>query len=174
MISVKKLAVFIWGLIVIGWSASLQANANIKPFSADSLIAIEESRKGEAFILLLWSIECPPCLKELKLLKELTGQGLNKHLLLVSTDDMEYQTDIEALIANEALLEYEHWLFNGDLPERLRYNIDPGWYGELPRAYIYSARGQRVAHSGMLTKAMLEQWLALIHANSAPESTDSP
>lgn len=155
MMSVRKLAVCLGVLVSLGWSAVLQANANIKPFAAESLKTIESSRKGEAFILLLWSIECPPCLKELKLLKELKGLGLDKHLLLVSTDDQDYQTEIEAFVSSESLQEYEHWLFNGDLPERLRYNIDPEWYGELPRAYIYDASGQRVAHSGMLTKSML-------------------
>ena len=136
------------------------AAVNLKLFETDSLLAIEQHRQGQPFVIVLWSIECPPCLKELKLLSRLKTAGLVERLVLVSTDGEEYRKDLESLISAERITEYEHWVFNDPMPERLRYNIDPAWYGELPRAYFYNSSGVRSAHSGVLTQATLEHWLA--------------
>jgi len=45
------------------------------------------------------------------------------------------------------------------MPDKLRFYIDPGWYGELPRSYFYDAAQQRSGHSGALTRAQLQDWL---------------
>ena len=45
------------------------------------------------------------------------------------------------------------------MAERIRYGVDPEWYGELPRTYFYNNEGNREAHSGILTKKLLSQWL---------------
>jgi len=147
-------------LILLVIVSTVEAGVNLKPFESTSLASIEQTRQGEAFVMVLWSIECPPCLKELKLLSRLKDANLLKRLVLVSTDGEDYRAELEALIKSEQVADYENWLFNDPLPERLRYNIDPSWYGELPRAYFYNAEGQRYAHSGILTEAALVAWLA--------------
>ncbi|MBE9539252.1 MAG: hypothetical protein IMF06_09235 [Proteobacteria bacterium] len=54
----------------------------------------------------------------------------------------------------------DSWIFSGDFAEKIRYNIDPSWHGELPRSYFYSADHTRQAHSGTLSEQMLIRWLA--------------
>jgi hypothetical protein len=101
-------------------------------------------------------------MKELRLLETLKDRGFYKHVVLISTDSVEYQREIKRLLEDRNLGAYEQWMFNQDMPERLRYAIDPNWYGELPRAYIYDEKGRRVSYSGMLKKEMLEAWLESI------------
>jgi thiol-disulfide isomerase/thioredoxin len=140
-------------------SASALATETFRPFEQNSLTNIEQAKQGQAFILVLWSIDCPPCLHELQLLSRLQDTGMQARVVLVSTDDGSYQPELEKLIELEKLSGYEHWQFNDVMPERLRYSIDPAWYGELPRAYFYNQQGERTARSGVLTEDMLIAWL---------------
>lgn len=144
------------------------AKVSLKPFEGDSLSSIEQARHGEAFVMVLWSIECPPCLKELQLLSQLKTSGLQTRLILVSTDGEEYRDQLKHLIQVEQLAGYEHWFFNDALPERLRYKIDPLWYGELPRAYFYDEHGARIPHSGLLTEEILQAWLKQYQQSDNP------
>lgn len=146
-------------LVMIIFAQTAQAKVSLKAFESDSMASIEDIRQGEAFVMVLWSIECPPCLKELKLLSKFKHTDLSTRFILVSTDGEDYRDELEALINVEGLAGYEHWLFKDSIPERLRYKIDPTWYGELPRAYFYDEQGERIAHSGVLTEEILQAWL---------------
>lgn len=53
----------------------------------------------------------------------------------------------------------DSWVFDDPIPERLRHAIDPSWYGELPRTYLYDARHQREAIVGVVGEQRLRAWL---------------
>ncbi len=162
----KRLTIITVYLLMAVFAEGSLAKVSLKPFESDSLSNIEQARKGEAFVMVLWSIDCPPCLKELKLLSQFKTTGLVTRLILVSTDGEEYRDELEHLIKAEQLSSYEHWQFNDALPERLRYKIDPTWYGELPRSYFYDEHGERIGHSGVLTEEILQAWLMqYLHSN---------
>lgn len=167
-LSFKWMMVAIVSLLISAFAQGTLAKASLKPFESDSLSKIEQAREGEAFVLVLWSIDCPPCIKELKLLSQFKTSGLLTRLILVSTDGEEYRDELERLIHAEQLSGYEHWLFNDALPERLRYKIDPLWYGELPRSYFYDEHGERIPHSGVLTEEILQAWLMQYLHNNPP------
>ena len=141
------------------WASAATASAGLKPFVSDSLQQIISSRQGAPFILVLWSIDCPPCLQELARLQQLRTQFHATSLVLVSTDEMQLANEVTQLLSDFELDQMDSWIFAEPMPERLRYAIDPAWYGELPRAYFYRSGGQRIAHSGSLSSAVLQQWL---------------
>jgi len=120
---------------------------------------IIQHKDQQAFILILWSLDCPPCLKELSLLQSLKGAFSMNQIVLVSTDDQDSSTDVQKILVDYQLNEWDNWFFADALPERLRYIIDPDWYGELPRSYFYDSKHQRKAHSGLLNEVMLKAWL---------------
>lgn len=101
------------------------ATAELKPFSSGSLKEITAQRDGKPFLLVLWSMDCPPCLKELEHIGRLRAQFPNQGLVLVSTDGPEYATEVEGLLARHGLTDSENWYFADNFPERLRYHIDP-------------------------------------------------
>jgi hypothetical protein len=43
-------------------------------------------------------------------------------------------------------------MFSDENSDKLRFEIDPKWYGELPRTYFFNAAHQRVGMSGVLSK----------------------
>jgi hypothetical protein len=57
-----------------------------------------------------------------------------------------------------ALGNEQAWVFADDFVERLRFEIDPKWHGELPRTYLYVATGFH-AFSGKLDPRELERWI---------------
>jgi len=158
-------------LVVLGLSMVINASTMsskttttesslLKPFNKNSLSQITADREGQAFIMVLWSIDCPPCLKELEHFQALKIQFTKANIVLISTDSLDDSALIEQVLIDHQLQTIDSWIFSDSIPERLRYKIDPNWYGELPRAYFYETDHARLAHSGMLTQAQLQQWLS--------------
>jgi hypothetical protein len=53
----------------------------------------------------------------------------------------------------------ESWLFGDGNAKSLRHEIDPHWYGELPRNYFHDAAHDRVAVTGPIKDARMKTWL---------------
>ena len=151
----------------LGLTTASVADTKLKAFHPSSPKQIENAREGQAFIAILWSIDCPPCFKELALLQELTEQLKGElkerfskvNVVLIATDDEQYRESVNKTLVEFQLENMDNWIFANSSPERLRYSIDPSWYGELPRAYFYDKSHQRYSHSGSLSKQQLQKWL---------------
>jgi thiol-disulfide isomerase/thioredoxin len=130
---------------------------NIKPFETDSFASLIQRFEGKPFLVSLWSLDCLPCRVELQLLGEMLAENPEFPLLLVSTDDIQLREEALIVLEDYQLDRVESFMFSGSFTERLRYSIDPTWYGELPRSYFYAADGSRRAHSGVITRAMVDE-----------------
>lgn len=139
------------------------AMAEFRPFVSGSIKEITDARNGQPFLLILWSVDCPPCLKELEEIGQLRTQFSSGSLVLISTDSADYAADGLKILARYGLSDAENWRFAGGFPERLRYQIDPNWYGELPRAYFYDANHEQVGKSGALSRDLLQQFIEQLH-----------
>lgn len=167
---IKKLSTFIYSLLFMTSAAMCWAentDVELHYFEADSLEEIVSSRTSQTFMVVMWSIDCPPCLKELALFRQHRDRLSQQNLVLISTDDLQYVDAIEETLKEFELGFLDNWIFSGSLPERLRYVIDPNWYGELPRTYFYGREGQRKAHSGLVTEQLLNEWLAFSDSDSS-------
>ena len=140
--------------------------AELRPFTADSLAAIKAQYAGRPFILSLWSVNwCGHCITELTMLgkvaAELDARGTQQKLplVLVSTDTPESTPALQSTLKRLGLENVDSWVFDDAIPERVRHAVDPGWYGELPRTYLYNARHQREAVTGVLGEKKLKTWL---------------
>lgn len=146
-------------LASLGGVTSLSAR-ELQPFEAGSYQTIVEARGDAPFVLAFWSIDCPPCFAELKMLgKLLSSRPFD--LVLVSTDGLASATEVGRVLAEFGLEHTDTWLYAAP-PERLRFEVDRTWYGELPRSYLFEAR-ERLAISGTLDRNTLETWLARHH-----------
>lgn len=129
-------------------------------FRADSLAAIEARHAGRPFILSLWSVNwCGHCIAELSMLGRLAKSEKRLPLVLVATDAPEFSNAIESTLQRLGLADKESWVFDDDIPERLRHAIDASWRGEVPRTYLYDARHRRETVSGLLDESALIAWL---------------
>ena len=94
---------------------------------------------------------CAPCYGELKHIKKVAQEGRALDVVLVSTDTPDRGAVIENTLAEYGLDNFESWVFNDPIPERLRFKVDPQWFGELPRAYFYDYKHSRTAYSGAIS-----------------------
>ena len=143
-----------------GFATTSSASA----FISGSLSEILSVREGKPLMVVLWSIDCPSCLRELGLLKEFRRKYKHPDFVLISTDDISLQSDIRQVLENQGLDDIESWAFADGNAQRLRYEIDPKWYGEIPRTYFYDAQHNRAGLSGALTARHIEAWLSTISA----------
>lgn len=142
------------------------AAAEIKTFSQSGMEEILAKQAGQPFVLVVWSIDCEPCMQELATLAELR-QTRQLNVILVSTDGLENIGQVATVLAEFSLLDLDNWLFEQSNSAKLRYRIDQDWFGELPRAYFYLNGESRLAHSGALTRQQLNRWLdkTVLHKN---------
>jgi len=149
---------------IVGVLATLAGNAlaaapAFRPLTRGSFGTLVDARRGEPFLLVLWSITCGPCRDEFALLRAMRVSHPNLPLVLVSTDDASDQALAGKALQDFGMTGEESWIFADDA-QKLRFEIDPDWYGELPRAYFYDASHRREGVSGSLRRERIESWLA--------------
>ena len=154
----------LWRLCVVGLllgtSSALQADASLKPFDRDSYASIQAQYLGQPLLVSLWSLDCPPCIKELRSLATWRQQYPDLNLVLISTDGLAQQDEASRHLVALGLASVDNWIFADPSAARLRYSIDPRWHGELPRSYLYSIDHPAAAISGILSEQAFQQWLA--------------
>ncbi|MBT4887963.1 MAG: TlpA family protein disulfide reductase [Rhodospirillales bacterium] len=136
----------------------IQADESQK-FIQGSFEAILKSHKDKPLIVNFWSVTCPPCLVEMPLWKNLRLNSPEVNLVLVSTDKPEDVDRIEHVLNRYGLADATSWIFADPFKERLRYEIDKKWRGELPRTYFISRNGEKKAYSGMVEETVLQTWV---------------
>jgi len=110
--------------------------------------------------MVMWSLDCPPCIKELNSLGMLYKQYPDLNMVLVSTDSPERIDEINNLLNRFDLQNIDNWVFSTDSIQKLRYTIDPQWYGELPRSYFHDKQPtERSAVTGILDTQHIVSWL---------------
>ncbi|MCB1915245.1 MAG: redoxin domain-containing protein [Rhodocyclaceae bacterium] len=152
-------------LVAVLLSASAAAfAAPPRPFDEASLAGIRRQLDGRPFILALWSIHCAPCREELPRLQALARRYPTVPVVFVAADPPEAHGDVERLWQAMAMDGPPGWAFAHDYLERLRFRIDPDWFGELPRTYFHAADHTSRAHSGVVDLQQTEAWLSAVSA----------
>ncbi len=140
--------------------AAREAAPAVHPFTVESMERIAAARQGRPFVVAFWSIGCTHCPQELKTLGELKKRHPRLDIVLVAADAPEDAPQAGAFAARFGLGQAEQWIFADDMPERLRFRIDPGWHGELPRTYFYDSAHRAEGVSGIVPPARFDAWIA--------------
>lgn len=145
-------------------AASAASAGGLKPFEPQSPEQIAANHKGKPFVVLVWSMDCEFCQHSLDVLSKARAAqpGLGFDIVTISTDplaDAELSGLVKKRLSSIDMMD-DAWSFGALPPERLRYAIDPRWRGEKPRSYWYDAHGQRVAYSGVITRAVIDKMRA--------------
>ncbi len=132
---------------------------DIKPFVRGSVREIAAVREGKPYILGFWSLSCTHCREDLSLLGKIRRKFPNLDVVLVSTDSPGEAAEIARVLRQESLQGAENWVFADSFAERLRFEVDRQWHGELPRTYFYDADHRVLAVSGTLNSRELKRWI---------------
>ena len=108
----------------------------IKTFNSGSYQQILRENAGEPFILAIWSVDCPSCLKDMDVLYDIHQKHPEIRIVMLSTDDPSTTTQVKGILARHQLGDLDNWVFGSEDAQKLRYEIDPSWYGELPNLFL--------------------------------------
>ena len=154
-------------VLMLPFMNATSAAENVRPFTLGSLEKVLGAREGKPFILVFWSLDCQYCPTELKMLSELKRSHPALDVVLIATDSVSDTPQLILRTESYGMNKAEQWVFADDMPERLRFEIDRRWYGEVPRTYFYDKKHQREAKTGLISKNFFEDWLA---RNAVPGS----
>lgn len=149
-------------LLILSVGLAQAQEGFVQTFNPGSLQQILRENAAQPFVLAIWSVDCPSCLKDMQVINEVRQTHPDLKIIMLSTDEPTAMQTVKGILARNGLMDVENWIFGTVDAQKLRYEIDPSWYGELPRTYFYSATGNRTAKSGALRIDEFETLIAKI------------
>lgn len=131
-------------------------------FVSGSYQQILASNANQPFMLVVWSINCSSCLKDMELLSSIHKHRPKLKIIMLAADEPSATEQIEQILAKNQLSDLENWVYSEENTQKLQYEIDPQWYGELPRTYFFNKAHQRTGVSGVLAKKDYDSMFAKI------------
>ncbi len=133
--------------------------AELRPFGRGSWQQIVAAHADRPTVIAFWSLGCPPCIAEMPLWRDLAENHPEVAVVLVATDPAEESERLSRVLARHGVAGLETWVFADDFVERLRFEVDPAWRGELPRTHLLAPGKQPQVVTGLLEKPALGRWL---------------
>ncbi len=137
--------------------SAFPASADPRPFGRGSWQSLLQAHAGRPLVVHFWSLTCAPCLAELPQWREIVkGDGVD--FVLVTTDPPEDNAKVERTLKRAGLDKVESWGFADSFVEKLRFEIDRSWRGELPITVLVSASGQQETLTGTISRQDIQSW----------------
>jgi thiol-disulfide isomerase/thioredoxin len=155
-----KRLTFAAALFLTGLPASpATESSKLRPFQRGSWQQLLHAHAGRPTLVHFWGVTCGPCKVELPEL----GKFMKEHpaVDVVTVDaDLVPNSDAAALsiLQDAGLSSAENWMFGDGFAERLRYEIDPSWQGDIPRTVLISAEGEMATIEGSAEPSALQKW----------------
>lgn len=156
---------FLSGLVILLalLNGSVQAEpSKLEPFTTGSYQKILTNHANQPFMLVVWSITCSSCLKDMALLSQIHQKRPELKIIMLAADDISEADQINLILEKDQLSGLENWVYADENTQKLQFEIDPKWYGELPRTYFFDKTQQREGISGVLSEADYEARLSQI------------
>jgi thiol-disulfide isomerase/thioredoxin len=150
------------GVFLVGFLLSAPASEappQLKSFGRGSWQDVLHSHAGHPTIVHFWGVTCGPCKVELPLLGEFMKGHPAIDVVTISADlvpDLPGAT--RSMLEKANLSSAENWIFSDGFVERLRFEIDPGWQGDIPRTMLISREGAITTIEGSAEMADVERW----------------
>lgn len=155
LLKVVSVAVLICFFFSINFS-----NANSIAFNKEQLTIVKTQNMGKQWLMLLWSVDCPPCFKELAIIQKLQNQHDDLAVVIINTDaNDEINAERVEIIERFELSKFANFHFLDGKGDQSRFLIDSNWFGELPRSYFVQSNGKFHGKSGLVKESILTQWL---------------
>jgi thiol-disulfide isomerase/thioredoxin len=164
-----RLSIFVAVLLGLASLATARASDPL-PFARGSWARLRAAHAGQPTIVHFWGLTCGPCLVELPKWGKLLAERKDMRLVLLAADLLPQPPDeLAATLDRDGLGSAESWAFTDRFYERLRYEIDPTWAGELPRTELISADGKVTVLPGVADLSKVRAWLdeqARVHSQT--------
>src|SRR5262245_60511931 len=137
-----------------------QADALMHEFRRGSWQGILKAHAGRPTMVHFWSVTCGPCKVELPLIGAYLKEEPRLDVVMISADLVPSMRDATlAMLKNAGLDNTENWIFSDAFVERLRFEIDPAWQGDIPRTVLIARDGAVTTIEGTVEIDDLRKWL---------------
>lgn len=139
----------------------------LEPFGCGSWKRILEAHAGRPLVVHFWGLSCAPCRKEMPRWGQILEQRPDAPIVMINADLVPNEIeDAQAFLDQSGLAGAESWIFEDRFVERLRYEIDPQWHGEIPLTVLIASNGTRTVIEGAAPASAVLDWLEV----QAPET----
>jgi thiol-disulfide isomerase/thioredoxin len=151
-----KLAMCIAALLV----ASSASAEDLHPFVRGSWQQIRATHAGKPIVVHFWGLSCAPCRVEMPNWGKLIAERPDLNLILINADIVPNERRaVAATLSAAGLVPAENWIFQDSFVEKLRFEIDPSWRGELPLTLLIARDGTTTASEGIADLDKVRAWL---------------
>jgi thiol-disulfide isomerase/thioredoxin len=159
----KRLTLFLLVLVAAGLLAAAPAfeQSRLKSFERGSWQRILRAHAGRPTLVHFWGVTCGPCKVELPELGEFMKEHRSVDIVTIDAD-LVPNSDAAAMsmLQGAGLSSAENWMFSDGFAERLRYEVDPAWQGDIPRTILISGKGDIETIEGSAEPSVLQKWSA--------------
>jgi thiol-disulfide isomerase/thioredoxin len=133
----------------------------LRPFGRGSWQELRQEHAGRPTIVHFWGVTCGPCLAELPRWGEFVSEKPGVDVVMVAADPVVGERKaIAGVLAKAGCAAAESWMFADPFTDRLAYEVDPSWAGELPYTLLVGADGSATAILGEVNFSELHTWVA--------------
>lgn len=143
-------------------SLETAAAFDLKPYRRGDFAQIVGAHAGRPLILHYWSVACPACVAELGQWGKLIDERKDIDIIFINTDDEDDRARAVARLEKSSLLEAVHYGFADSFSEKLYYETDKNWRGELPFTALIAPNRPHVTVTGAVTDPAFIAWLASV------------
>ncbi|WP_442755179.1 TlpA family protein disulfide reductase [Methylocystis sp. JAN1] len=150
----------LFGFVVALALASSGARAlDFQPYGRGAFAQIVKAHAGKPLIIHFWSVTCPPCIAELPQWAKMVSDQTSVDVVLVNTDSDEDRARAEMRAEKAGLGKATHYGFSDDFVEKLYFEADMAWRGELPFTTLVAPDGGVTAVTGAIDDPLVTKWL---------------
>lgn len=132
---------------------------DFKPYGRGDYPALLKAHAGRSLIVHFWSVTCPACVAELPQWAKLIDSRKDIDVVFVDTDDAEERDRAAMRLEKAGLASVAHYGFADSFAEKLYYEVDRDWRGELPYTVLIAQDGARTSVAGGLDDPDMVAWL---------------
>ena len=158
LIRFKMSRIFFFMILIIASHVSASQN-EIKPFVKGSFQQIQQAHNDRPYIIAFWSETCAYCMKELKIFGQLLKKYPQVDIVSITTDPFLNEETVKRILSSKNLQNIETWVFADNYAERLYFDVDKRWRGELPFTLFFDRNKKMMKHMGTMKEKELVDWL---------------
>ena len=140
--------------------AETPSASTLKPFVRGSWQQMLRAHAGRSTLVHFWGVTCGPCKIELPLLGKFMKEHSELDVVMISADLVpNLDGPTRTMLEKAGLGSAENWIFSDGFVERLRFEIDPAWQGDIPRTLLVAPDGTVTTIEGSAEIPDIEKWL---------------
>jgi thiol-disulfide isomerase/thioredoxin len=136
------------------------ATAPLKPYQAGDWSRLIKAGNGAPMAIHFWGVTCPACVKELPQWGAFVKRNPNAKVLFIQVDDVTPEM-MQKMLNKAGLEKANSYYLASTFDERLRYEIDPQWYGETPTTIFVDKNGKTSRKTGLINFQELPSKLSI-------------